>query len=203
MLVRECLQKAPVTVPPECTLEEAAGLMAHHDVGCLLIVSGGDLLGIVTDRDIVLRAVSTGQSPHAHVATIMSETPDRDSRVGRPLRGRQGAAGRRRSATTGPRGLRDRGNHHRRRPDGLVSARAWSCNHAYRSGDHSLFRQPVVSLALDGITAPTASRARVPSLSLSAWTRVADPRVQNRATSRVRATTGKPDGYPSSPLRER
>jgi CBS domain-containing protein len=75
MLVRECLRKAPVTVPPECTLEEAGGLMAHHDVGCLLVVSGGDLLGIVTDRDIVLRAVSTGQSLHAHVATVMSEHP--------------------------------------------------------------------------------------------------------------------------------
>src|SRR5271168_479874 len=75
MLVRECLRKAPVTVPPECTLEEAAGLMAHHDVGCLLVVSGGDLLGIVTDRDIVLRAVSTGQSLHAHISSIMSEHP--------------------------------------------------------------------------------------------------------------------------------
>jgi CBS domain-containing protein len=75
MLVRECLRKAPITVPPECTLEEAAGLMGHHDVGCVLVVSGGELLGIVTDRDIVLRSVSTGQSLHAHVATIMSEQP--------------------------------------------------------------------------------------------------------------------------------
>jgi CBS domain-containing protein len=39
------------------------------------VVSGGELLGIVTDRDIVLRSVSTGQSLHAHVATIMSEQP--------------------------------------------------------------------------------------------------------------------------------
>jgi CBS domain-containing protein len=75
MLVRECLRKAPITVPPECTLEEAARLMGHHGVGSLLVVSGGELLGIVTDRDIVLRAVSTGQSLHAHIATIMSEQP--------------------------------------------------------------------------------------------------------------------------------
>ena len=75
MLVRECLRKAPVTVPPECTLEEAAGLMATHEVGALLVVSGGELLGIVTDRDIVIRAVSTGQSSRTHVATVMSENP--------------------------------------------------------------------------------------------------------------------------------
>jgi CBS domain-containing protein len=75
MLVRECLRKAPVTVPPECTLEEAAGLMGSHEVGCLLVVSSGELLGIVTDRDIVIRAVGTGQSLHTHVSSVMSETP--------------------------------------------------------------------------------------------------------------------------------
>jgi len=75
MLVRECLRNAPITVPPECTLEEAAGLMGQHGVGCLLVASGGELLGIVTDRDIVVRAVSTGQSLHAHIATVMSEHP--------------------------------------------------------------------------------------------------------------------------------
>jgi CBS domain-containing protein len=75
MLVRELLRKAPVTVPPECTLEEAAGLMGTHDVGSLLVVSGGELLGIVTDRDIVIRGVSTGQSVRTHVSTVMSESP--------------------------------------------------------------------------------------------------------------------------------
>src|SRR5665213_1242630 len=75
MLVRECLRKAPVTVPPECTLEEAAGLMGSHEVGSLLVVSGGDLLGIVTDRDIVIRAVSTGESLRTHVSAVMSESP--------------------------------------------------------------------------------------------------------------------------------
>jgi CBS domain-containing protein len=75
MLVRECLRKAPVTVPPECTLEEAAGLMTSHGVGSLLVVSGGELLGIVTDRDIVVRGVGTGQSLRTHVRTVMTERP--------------------------------------------------------------------------------------------------------------------------------
>jgi CBS domain-containing protein len=49
--------------------------MGHHGVGSLLVVSGGELLGIVTDRDIVIRGVSTGQSPHTHISTVMSERP--------------------------------------------------------------------------------------------------------------------------------
>jgi len=49
--------------------------MGTHEVGSLLVVSGGELLGIVTDRDIVIRAVSTGQPSHAHVSTVMSEAP--------------------------------------------------------------------------------------------------------------------------------
>jgi len=75
MLVRECLRKAPVTVPPECTLQEAAALMGSHDVGSLLVVSGGDLLGIVTDRDLVVRGVGAGKRLSTHVRALMTERP--------------------------------------------------------------------------------------------------------------------------------
>ncbi|HVA09517.1 MAG TPA: CBS domain-containing protein [Acidimicrobiales bacterium] len=75
MLVRECLHKAPVTVPPECTLTEAAGLMGSHGVGALLVVSGDELKGIVTDRDIVVRGIGTGTSPDSHVVSVMTEGP--------------------------------------------------------------------------------------------------------------------------------
>ncbi len=75
MQVRECLQKAPVTVPPECTLEEAAGLMGRHGVGALLVVSGDELQGIVTDRDIVIRGVGTGQPLRSSVRSVMTEQP--------------------------------------------------------------------------------------------------------------------------------
>ena len=50
MLVRECLRKAPVTVPRQCTLKEAAGLMQEHGVGTLLVLSGDELVGIVTEQ---------------------------------------------------------------------------------------------------------------------------------------------------------
>jgi CBS domain-containing protein len=75
VLVRECLRKAPVTVPPECTLQEAAALMQEHAVGALLVVSGDELVGIATDRDLVVRGVARKLGLYRHVQEIMSETP--------------------------------------------------------------------------------------------------------------------------------
>ena len=75
MLVRECLRSAPVTVPPECTLEEAAELMGRHGVGSLLVVTGDRLSGIVTDRDVAVRGIGTRKAPDSHVAAIMTPDP--------------------------------------------------------------------------------------------------------------------------------
>lgn len=62
MRVSECLRQAPVTVPPECTLEEAAQLMGTHGVGSLVVVRGDVVAGIVTDRDIAVRGVGEGEA---------------------------------------------------------------------------------------------------------------------------------------------
>jgi CBS domain-containing protein len=75
MLVRESLRSAPVTVPPTCTLEEAAQLMGKRGVGSLLVVSGGELLGIVTDRDIAIRGVGGGCSLTTEIGAVMTENP--------------------------------------------------------------------------------------------------------------------------------
>jgi len=75
MLVRQCLHSAPVTVPPTCTIIEAAELMAQHGVGSLLVVNGGELVGIVTDRDIAVRGVGGGLGVTEGLASIMTENP--------------------------------------------------------------------------------------------------------------------------------
>ncbi len=74
MLVRECLRKAPVTVSEQCTMREAAGLMRDHGVGALLVLSGGELVGIVTDRDITVRGIAKGLAPGDHVGDVMTGT---------------------------------------------------------------------------------------------------------------------------------
>ena len=75
MLVRECLHKAPVTVSPRCTLEEAARLMGTHGVGSLLVVSGDQVLGILTDRDVAVRGVGDGRPLKTQVNAVMTEHP--------------------------------------------------------------------------------------------------------------------------------
>jgi len=75
MLVRECLRHAPVTVPPSCTIGEAAEIMGRHGVGALLVVSGDEFLGIVTDRDIAVRGVGSGLAVTEPVRAVMTEHP--------------------------------------------------------------------------------------------------------------------------------
>jgi len=75
MLVRECLHSAPVTVPPACKIGEAAELMAQHGVGSLLVVSGDQFLGIVTDRDITVRGVGRGIPVSEPVSAVMTDNP--------------------------------------------------------------------------------------------------------------------------------
>jgi len=47
-----------VTVTPWTSIQEAAALLHHHNIGCLVVVVDHDLLGIITDRDIVKRAIA-------------------------------------------------------------------------------------------------------------------------------------------------
>jgi CBS domain-containing protein len=48
-------------IPPHSSLQEAAELMKSLDVGSLLVSEGDRLAGIITDRDIAVRAVAEGQ----------------------------------------------------------------------------------------------------------------------------------------------
>lgn len=75
MRVRDFLRKAPVTVPPLCTAKEAAALMDRHGVGALLVVDGGELVGIVTDRDIAVRCVGAGRLPNTPVSELLTPDP--------------------------------------------------------------------------------------------------------------------------------
>ena len=65
--VREAMTLAVRTATPSQTLAEAASLMKQEDVGALPVVDeqdGGRLVGMVTDRDIVVRAVAEGPHPN-------------------------------------------------------------------------------------------------------------------------------------------
>ena len=61
--VREVMTFGVETISPAATLELAAKKMREHNVGILPVVEDEELLGVVTDRDIVLRAVSERLRP--------------------------------------------------------------------------------------------------------------------------------------------
>jgi CBS domain-containing protein len=52
-------------VSPETTVTQAAQLMQKHDVGSIPVCQGEHLIGIVTDRDIVVRNIAHGRDPHS------------------------------------------------------------------------------------------------------------------------------------------
>ncbi|WP_042365661.1 CBS domain-containing protein [Streptacidiphilus neutrinimicus] len=73
MLVRDVMNSPAVTVGPGDSIRRAAESMRAHDVGCVLVTVGGVPLGVVTDRDITVRAVAPGRDLEAPVTTVMSE----------------------------------------------------------------------------------------------------------------------------------
>jgi CBS domain-containing protein len=71
--IDEVMTTDVTVVGPEDTLQEAAQLMADLDVGALPVCDGERLLGMVTDRDIVIRAVAEGRSGDTAVSEVMTE----------------------------------------------------------------------------------------------------------------------------------
>ena len=59
-------------VKPETTIREAAQLMAKIDCGALPVSDHDRLVGMITDRDIAVRAVAEGKSPQTKVKDVMS-----------------------------------------------------------------------------------------------------------------------------------
>lgn len=59
--VRDAMSAEVRTAGPIQSVAEAAELMKAEDVGSIPVVDDGRLLGIITDRDIVVRAVAEGR----------------------------------------------------------------------------------------------------------------------------------------------
>lgn len=73
MKIRDIMTKNPEVVRPDATIDEAARMMKHLDVGSLPVCNGTRVLGMITDRDITIRATAVGHDPNTtHVQDIMS-----------------------------------------------------------------------------------------------------------------------------------
>ena len=74
--VEEFMTPNPATIPATATLAAAARAMRDMDVGDLVVLEDSKPRGIVTDRDVVVRALATGMDPSTTmVGEICSSTP--------------------------------------------------------------------------------------------------------------------------------
>lgn len=82
--IRESMTKDLVTISSSQSIQEAAELMSSQNVGSIPVVDGGQVKGVITDRDITLRSTANGMSNDTKVADVMSSnlvtgTPDMSS----------------------------------------------------------------------------------------------------------------------------
>jgi CBS domain-containing protein len=73
MKITEVMTPNPEIVTREQPIQEAARRMLDADTGALPVGDGDRLVGMVTDRDIAVRAVAEGRGPDTPVGEVMSE----------------------------------------------------------------------------------------------------------------------------------
>ena len=72
MKVREVMSRDVRVTNPDESIREAATLMLEIDAGALPVADNERLVGMITDRDIAVRAVAEGKSPDTPVEEVMS-----------------------------------------------------------------------------------------------------------------------------------
>ena len=82
--VGDVMTSRPRAVTPQTPLSEVAEVMEAEDVGSVPVVEDDRLVGIVTDRDIVIRAIAKGKDPRGMPASeassreLVTVSPDDD-----------------------------------------------------------------------------------------------------------------------------
>jgi CBS domain-containing protein len=91
--VADVMTREVVSLQTDATMEDAARQMKSNDVGAVVIVENGDLSGVVTDRDIVVRGLAEGADPKTTPVSqicsgeVVTVSPEEDlSRVVRLMR---------------------------------------------------------------------------------------------------------------------
>ena len=90
MNIRDVMTPNPRTLSPDDSIQNAARLMRDEDTGAIPLVENGRPIGLVTDRDIVVRAVADGgqlNRPVRDIATtnLVAVTPDMSTREANEL----------------------------------------------------------------------------------------------------------------------
>ncbi len=73
MKISKCMTRDVQLTNPNQTIRDAAKMMAEIDAGVLPVGENDRLVGMITDRDIAIRAVAQGKSPDTPVRDVMSD----------------------------------------------------------------------------------------------------------------------------------
>lgn len=73
MKVSEVMSRNVQLAAPDQSIRKAAQLMQQHDIGSLPVGENERLVGIVTDRDIVVRAIAQGRDPDTPIREVMTD----------------------------------------------------------------------------------------------------------------------------------
>lgn len=80
--IREIMSSNVATITPQDSVIKAAQIMSHYNIGSVPVVENGNVVGILTDRDIVLRSVALGgdlsqiQAQQVMTSNVVTATPD-------------------------------------------------------------------------------------------------------------------------------
>ena len=72
MQIKELMSRDVILASPRETLSEVAQIMAARDIGFMPVGDGDKIVGMITDRDIVVRGLAAGKGPDTPVSEVMT-----------------------------------------------------------------------------------------------------------------------------------
>lgn len=75
MKARDIMTASPCCCSPNDSVQDVARTMRDHDCGAIPVTDEGRVVGIVTDRDLTVRALASGMDPESRVADVITREP--------------------------------------------------------------------------------------------------------------------------------
>ena len=72
MKISDCMTREVTTISPDRTIRDVAKMMAEIDAGAVPVGENDRLVGMITDRDIAIRAVARGLGPDTRIQDVMT-----------------------------------------------------------------------------------------------------------------------------------
>jgi CBS domain-containing protein len=73
MKISETMTRDVKLATPTQSIREAAQMMAELDAGALPVAEGDRLVGMITDRDVAIRAIASGRGPDTPIRDVMTQ----------------------------------------------------------------------------------------------------------------------------------